>query len=80
MTQENIGEQNINPKTSARDLARLAEREEEEGVVDQQTVSAPVDRGGTDEAREGGGKAAEGAPPAAGEFRGPAGDPAEGRR
>lgn len=80
MSEQNAGEQNINPKSSAKDVAELAEREEQEGVVDQQTASAPVSRGGSDEEREAGGDASVGVPPAAGELRGRAGDPAEGKR
>lgn len=75
-----MGEQSINPKSSAKDVAELANREEAEGVVDQQAVSAPVSRGGTDEEREAGGDASGGVPPVAGELRGRAGDPAEGKR
>ena len=80
MTQHNITKQDREPQTSPKDLGKLAEREEQEGVVDQQTASAPVPRGGSDEEREAGGEASIGVPPAAGELRGRAGDPAEGQR
>ena len=80
MTQHNITKQDREPDSSPRDLGKLAEREEQEGIVDQQTASAPASRGGSDEEREGGGEASVGVPPAAGELRGRAGDPAEGKR
>lgn len=80
MTQHNITKQDREPDTSPEALRKLAGREAKEGVVDQQTASVAVGRETADEERQAGGEASVGVPPAAGELRGRAGDPAEGKR